>query len=222
MFGLPLLKFDAGRIFAGVVGESESNLRSVIQTAEAIAPCVLWIDEMEKGFAGSRSSGSTDGGTSARVFGSFISWMQEKTSPVFVVATANDVSQLPPEMLRKGRWDELFFVDLPDREEREAIWEIQIAKYRRDAKGFDTAILAKATEGLTGSEIEQVFVEALYSGFDQDQEPTDLTIGEVLVDFVPLSKLMAEQIGGLRQWSKGRARKATTQPTESKLRRIAA
>jgi hypothetical protein len=107
VLGVPLLKLDAGRIFAGLVGQSESNLRSVIQTAEAIAPVVLWIDELEKGFSGSRSSGATDGGTSARVFGSLISWLQEKTAPVFVVATANDVSQLPPEMLRKGRWDEL-------------------------------------------------------------------------------------------------------------------
>ncbi|MGD0813982.1 MAG: AAA family ATPase [Verrucomicrobiota bacterium] len=114
IFGMPLLKLDAGRIFAGLVGQSESNLRSVIQTAEAIAPAVLWIDEIEKGFSGSKSSGATDGGTSSRVFGSFISWMQEKKSPVFIVATANDVSQLPPEMLRKGRFDELWFVDLPN------------------------------------------------------------------------------------------------------------
>jgi len=222
VFGLPLLKLDAGRIFAGLVGQSESNLRSVIQTAEAIAPCVLWIDEVEKGFAGSRSSGATDGGTSSRVFGSFISWMQEKTAPVFVVATANDVSQLPPEMLRKGRWDELWFVDLPNREEREAIWSIQIAKYGRDPRDFDIPQFAKSTEGLTGSEIEQVFIEALYQGFDQGSEPGDLTIGEVLVDFVPLSKLMAEQISGLREWAKGRARPATTPAPEPRTRRIAA
>src|SRR3954463_13281478 len=166
VFGVPLLRLDAGRIFAGLVGQSESNLRSVIQTAEAIAPCVLWIDEMEKGFAGSKSSGSTDGGTSARVFGSFISWMQEKTSPVFIVATANDVSQLPPEMLRKGRFDELFFVDLPNQTEREAIWSIQIAKYGRDAKDYDIVQLARASEGLTGSEIENTFVAGLYHAFD--------------------------------------------------------
>jgi regulator of extracellular matrix RemA (YlzA/DUF370 family) len=109
VFGVPLLKLDAGRIFAGLVGQSESNLRAVIQTAEAIAPCCLWIDEVEKGFSGTKSSNATDGGTSARIFGSFLSWLQEKASPVFVVATANDVSQLPPEMLRKGRFDELFF-----------------------------------------------------------------------------------------------------------------
>src|SRR5208283_334006 len=133
VFGVPLLKLDAGKIFAGIVGQSESNLRSVMQTAEAIAPCVLWLDEVEKGFSGSKSSNTTDGGTSARVFGSFLSWMQEKKSPVFIVATANDVSQLPAEMLRKGRFDELFFVDLPNLSEREAIWDIQISKYGRNA-----------------------------------------------------------------------------------------
>ena len=203
------------------MGQSESNLRSVIQTAEAIAPCCLWIDELEKGFAGSKSSGSTDGGTSARVFGSFISWMQEKKSPVFVVATANDVSQLPPEMLRKGRFDEIMFVDLPNQEERESIWKIQIQKHGRSERDFDTTQLAKATEGLTGSEIEQVFVEALFSGFDQEQEPTDLTIAQVLVDFVPLSKLMAEQISGLRSWAKGRTKLATTPSSFSPKRKIA-
>ena len=115
---------------------------------------MLWIDELEKGFAGSKSSGSADGGTSARVFGSFLSWLQEKSAPVFIVATANDVSQLPPEMLRKGRFDELFFVDLPNAKEREAIWEIQIEKFGRDAAAFDLRQLAKSTDGFTGSEIE--------------------------------------------------------------------
>ena len=133
--------------------------------------------------------------------------MQEKKSPVFVVATANDVSQLPPEMLRKGRFDELFFVDLPNQAEREAIWEIQIGKHGRAPADFDLVQLAKATEGLTGSEIENVFIEALYLAFDAgEKEPTDLDIARVLTEFVPLSKLMAEQIGGLRQWAKGRAR----------------
>jgi ATP-dependent 26S proteasome regulatory subunit len=222
VLGAPLLKLDAGRIFAGLVGQSEANLRSVIQTAEAIAPCCLWIDELEKGLAGSKSSGATDGGTSARVFGSFISWMQEKEAPVFIVATANDVSQLPPEMLRKGRWDELFFVDLPNQSEREAIWQIQIAKYGRDPKDFDLVQLARAGDGLTGSEIEAVFIEALYAAFDAEKEPTDLTIAQVLTEFVPLSKSMAEQITGLRNWSKGRARLATSQQAERRLRRLAA
>jgi SpoVK/Ycf46/Vps4 family AAA+-type ATPase len=171
--------------------------------------------------SGSKSSGATDGGTSSRVFGSMLSWMQEKKSPVFIVATANDVSQLPPEMLRVGRWDQLFFIDLPTREERELIWRIQIAKYGRSPEDFDLAQLAKATDAFTGSEIEQVFVEALYRAFDQDSEPTDLTIGEVLVDFVPLSRLMAEQINALRTWAKGRTRAATTPPVDRKLRKIA-
>jgi SpoVK/Ycf46/Vps4 family AAA+-type ATPase len=220
VFGVPLLKLDAGRIFAGLVGQSESNLRAVIQTAEAIAPCCLWIDEVEKGFSGTKSSNSTDGGTSARVFGTFLSWMQDKNAQVFVVATANDVTQLPPELLRKGRFDELFFVDLPNQAEREAIWEIQIGKHRRIPSEFDVVQLAKSTEGLTGSEIENVFIEALYLAFDVGKEPTDLDIAGVLTEFVPLSKLMAEQIGGLRNWAKGRARLATSLVSEKGLRRI--
>jgi SpoVK/Ycf46/Vps4 family AAA+-type ATPase len=223
VFGVPLLKLDAGRIFAGLVGQSESNLRSVIQTAEAIAPCVLWIDEIEKGFSGSKSSGSSDGGTSARVFGSFISWMQEKSKPVFVVATANDVSQLPPEMLRKGRFDELFFVDLPNESERRDIWKIQISNYGRDPKDFDIVQLARITDGLTGSEIQSVFFDSMFEAFGEDGEPTDLHIAGVLNSFVPLSKLMAEQIEGLRKWSRGRCRIATSQhQPESKLRKLAA
>jgi AAA+ superfamily predicted ATPase len=222
-FGMPLLKLDAGRIFAGLVGQSESNLRSATQTAEAIAPCVLWLDEIEKGFAGSKSSGATDGGTSARVLGSFLNWMQEKKAPVFIVATANDVSQLPPELLRKGRWDELWFVDLPNQAEREAIWKIQIAKHGRNPNDFDCAQLARATDGFTGSEIEGAFVDALYAAFGASNEPTDLEIAQVLTEIVPLSKLMAEQISALRNWSKGRARLATsTESSGRKLRKIAA
>ena len=174
ILGVPLLKLDAGRIFAGLVGQSEGNLRSVIQTAEAIAPCVLWLDELEKGMAGSKSSGSTDGGTSARVFGSLLTWMTEKQTPVFMVATANDVSQLPPELLRKGRFDEIFFVDLPSQTERESIWAIQIQKYHRDAREYDLVQLARAAEGLTGSEIENVFIVALLHAFEEKLEPTDL------------------------------------------------
>jgi hypothetical protein len=224
VFGVPLLKLDAGRIFGSLVGQSEANLRAVLQTAEAVSPCVLWMDEIEKALSGSQSSGSTDGGTSARVFGSFLNWLQEKqTKPVFVIATANDVSKLPPELLRKGRFDELFFVDLPNQEERQAIWNIQITKYGRSPKEFDVVQLSKATEGLTGSEIEQVFIEALYQSFDDGQkEPTDLNICQVLTDTTPLSKLMAEQIAGLRTWAKGRARLATSQQSsERKLRKMA-
>jgi AAA+ superfamily predicted ATPase len=221
VFNRPLLKLDAGRLFAGLVGQSEGNLRSVIATVEAIAPCVLWLDELEKGFAGSRSSGTTDGGTASRVFGTFLSWLQDRTAPVFVVATANDVTQLPPELLRKGRFDELFFIDLPNQPEREAIWRIQIAKFRRDPNQFDLVQLARATEGLTGSEIEQLFIDSLHEAFSRRAEPTDLSIALVLNDLVPLSKLMSEQIDALRKWAKGRARMATQQPSSSQSRKIA-
>ena len=215
VFNVPLLKLDAGKLYGGIVGQSEANIRAVINTAEAIAPCCLWIDELEKGFAGSKSSGTTDGGTSARVFGSFLSWMQEKVKPVFVVATANDVSQLPPEMLRKGRFDELFFVDLPNDNEREAIWKIVVERRKRDSADFDLQQLSRITAGLTGAEIEAVFVESMFSAFERSKEPTDLDIASALNGFVPLSRLMAEQIEGLRRWSSGRARPATSHPTAS-------
>jgi len=207
-FGLPLLRLDMGRVFGGIVGQSEGNLRSVIQTAEAIAPCVLWIDEIEKGFSGSQSSGSTDGGTSSRVFGSFLSWMQEKEKPVFVVATANDVSKLPPEFLRKGRFDELFFVDLPDTGERTRIWEIVIGKYGREPSGFDTPSLASSSEGFTGAEIEAALVDALHEAFVDEREPTAAHLTAAISATVPLSKLMADRITALRDWAKGRARPA--------------
>ena len=222
VFGRPLLKLDAGKLYGSLVGQSEGNLRTVIQTAEAIAPCVLFIDELEKGFAGSKSSGSTDGGTSSRVFGSFISWMQEKTAPVFVVATANDVTQLPPELLRKGRWDDLFFVDLPSEAEREAIWKIQIGRHGRDRSHFDTLALARASEGLTGAEIEQAVIDALYAAFAVDREPTMPDILKALAETVPLSKLMGEQIAGLRKWAQGRCRMATSPVQEAGGRKIAA
>jgi hypothetical protein len=219
---VPLLRLDAGKLFAGLVGQSEANLRAAIQTAEAIAPCCFWIDELDKSFAGAKSSGSTDGGTSARVLGSFLNWMQEKQSPVFVVATANDVSQLPPELLRKGRFDEIFFVDLPNDVEREAIWKIVISDYTRDPKDFDIKQLAKITDGFTGAEIRAVFFDALFAAFEGEDEPTDLHIAEVLTDCVPLSKLMAEQIQGLRSWSKGRARPAASAAISgTKVRKIA-
>lgn len=140
---------------------------------------------------------------------------------MFIVATANDVSQLPPEMLRKGRFDELFFLDLPNLNEREAIWGIQISKYGRNPKDYDLVQLARATEDLTGSEIEAVFVESLFQSFDADQEPNDLTIASQLNDFVPLSKLMAEQIMALRNWAKGRARLATSLVVQKGGRKLA-
>ena len=222
VFGRPLLKLDAGKLYGSLVGQSESNLRSVIQVAEAIAPCILWLDEIEKGLAGSKSSGSTDGGTSSRVFGAFISWMQEKKAPVFVVATANDVTQLPPELLRKGRWDDMMFVDLPNQTEREAIWGIQIAKYGRKPERFDVPALARAADGFTGAEIEQAVIDALYMAFADGREPGMVDLSLALDTSVPLSKLMAEQIGGLRKWAVGRCRMATSTVNEARGRKIAA
>ena len=222
LLGRPLLKLDAGRLYGGLVGQSEGNLRAVIQTCEAIAPCVLWIDEIEKAFAGSKSSGMTDGGTSSRVFGSFLSWMQEKQAPVFVVATANDVTQLPPEFLRKGRFDEMFFVDLPTRLEREAIWSIQIAKYGRKSKGYNLSALAIGSDGFTGAEIEQAFIEGLYEAFPKGREPDTVGLGAILAKQVPLSRLMGEQIAALRQWAQGRARPATRMEAGKSGRKVAA
>jgi len=222
VFRLPLLRLDVGRIFAGLVGQTESNLRAVIRTAEAMAPCVLMVDEIEKGMAGAQSSGSTDGGTSARMLGGFLSWMQDKTAPVFVVATANDVSQLPPEMLRKGRFDNLFFVDLPHEAERRAIWAIQIARHRRNPEHFNLRTLAKSSEGMTGSEIEQAFIEALYQAFTDGREPDDATVQNILAATVPLSTTMAERIQTLRQWAQTRAQPATATPNPStRPRRVA-
>jgi SpoVK/Ycf46/Vps4 family AAA+-type ATPase len=209
-FGLPLLRLDMGCVFGGIVGQSEANLRSVIQTAEAIAPCVLWIDEIEKGFSGSKSSGSTDGGTSSRVFGSFLSWMQEKDKPVFVVATANDVSKLPPEFLRKGRFDEMFFVDLPDASERAQIWDIVIKRHGRRPADYDTGELARGCEQFTGAEIEAVFIDALHEAYAEGKEPGPKEIQEAMTHTVPLAQLMDCQIADLRQWAKGRAREAAS------------
>ena len=222
LLGRPLAKLDAGRLYGGLVGASEANLRSVIATCEAIAPCVLWIDEIEKAFAGSKSSGMTDGGTSSRVFGSFLSWMQEKKAPVFVVATANDVTQLPPEFLRKGRFDELFFVDLPNQQEREAIWGIQIGKYGRKPKAYNLGALSIGADGFTGAEIEQAYIEGLYEAFHKGKEPDTVGLSTILAKQVPLSRLMGEQIAALRQWATGRARPATNQQSGGNTRKIAA
>jgi SpoVK/Ycf46/Vps4 family AAA+-type ATPase len=217
-FSLPLLRLDMGRVFGGIVGQSEANLRAVIQTAEAIAPCVLWIDEIEKGFSGSKSSGSTDGGTSSRVFGSFLSWMQEKDKPVFVVATANDVSKLPPEFLRKGRFDEMFFVDLPDAQERAQIWDIVIRRHGRRPADYDSVALARACDKFTGAEIEAVFIDALHEAFAAGREPGPRDIYEAASRTVPLANLMDGQIAALRQWSRGRAREAAHRASPSQAR----
>jgi len=222
ILGRPILRLDAGRLFAGIVGESEANLRRAVRTAEAISPCLLWIDEIEKGMSGARSSGSSDGGTSARVFGSFLSWMQEKTSPVFVIATANDIGQLPPELLRKGRFDELFFVDLPDDNERDAIWRIHINRRGRDADTFDIHAFVQLSEGFTGSEIQQAVTDAMFDCFDLGKELDTGSIVRAIDGTVPLSITMAEQIKSLRQWAGNRARRASSRSSSDGSRRIAA
>lgn len=208
-WNLPMLKLDVGRIFGSLVGQSEENIRKAISVAESVAPCVLWADELEKGFAGVGGSGVSDSGTTARVFATFLTWMQDKTKPVFLIATANDVSALPPEMLRKGRFDEIFFVDLPDLKEREQIAGIHLSKRKRDPAGFDLEAIANATKGFSGAEIEQVIVGALFSAFDASRELTQEDVIAEAKAVVPLSVMMHEEIDELRTWAEMRTRPAS-------------
>jgi hypothetical protein len=209
LWQLPLLRFDMGRMFGSLVGSSEENVRRAIAVAESVAPAILWVDEIDKAFAGSQGSGATDGGTTARVFGTFLTWLSEKTAPVFVVATANDISQLPPELLRKGRLDEIFFVDLPSPEERKEIFRIHVTKRGRDAAKFDLAALAGASAEFSGAEIEESINSALYDAFYTKQELTTEQVQVALAETVPLAKTMDEQINRLRSWAEGRARNAS-------------
>jgi SpoVK/Ycf46/Vps4 family AAA+-type ATPase len=206
---MPLLRLDVGKIFGGLVGASEENIRKAIKTAEAIAPAVLWLDEMEKGFSGTGSSNMSDGGTTSRVFGTFVTWLQEKTSPVFVIATANDVRALPPELMRKGRFDEIFFVDLPSKEERKSIVEIHLKKKRRDPSGIDLGKVIEATPEFSGAELEQVVVSALYDAFDGGGDITTDGLISSAREIVPLAVTMKEGIDGMREWAKTRARPAS-------------
>lgn len=209
LWRLPLLRFDMGRMFGSLVGSSEENVRRAIAVAESIAPAVLWVDEIDKAFAGSQSSGATDGGTTARVFGTFLTWLSEKTAPVFVVATANDVSQLPPELLRKGRLDEIFYVDLPDDGERQEILRIHLAKRGRRPEEFDLSALVAASQGFSGAEIEEAIISALYDAFYAKQDLATGHIREALGATVPLARTMAEKIDAQRAWADGRARCAS-------------
>ncbi|MEN6357163.1 MAG: AAA family ATPase [Armatimonadota bacterium] len=209
LWNLPILRLDVGKIFSGIVGSSEQNVRRAIQVAESVAPVVLWMDEMEKGFAGVQSSPLSDAGTTSRVFGTFITWLQEKSAPVFVVATANDITQLPPELLRKGRFDEIFFVDLPSRDERAEIFRIHLSKRKREPGSFDVDSFASASEGFSGAEIEQVVVSALFDAFASSREVTSDDILNCIQLSVPISVTMAEQIAYLRGWAEKRARRAS-------------
>ncbi|MCB9858782.1 MAG: AAA family ATPase [Phycisphaerales bacterium] len=221
MWNMPLLRFDMGRMFASLVGSSEENIRRAISVAESIAPVVLWADEIDKAFAGSQGSANTDGGTTARVMGTFLTWLSEKQQPVFVLATANNISQLPPELLRKGRLDEIFFVDLPNAAERRQIFHIHLRKRNRDPKGFDLPALVLASEGFSGAEIEEAIISALYDVFYKGKELESVDVLEAIRETVPLSKTMAEGISALRAWADGRSRFASRRDdiTNTELRR---
>ena len=212
---LPLLKLDFGKIFSGIVGSSEENMRKAIKTAEAVAPSILWVDEIEKSLSGINSNG--DSGTSSRIFGTFLTWMQEKTAPVFVIATANNISSLPAELLRKGRFDEIFFVDLPTLKEREEIFKLHLTKRLKD-KEVSSRVqptsevcsqLAKMTEGFVGAEIEQTVIASLYEAFFNKRPLEFDDLVNTIKNIVPLSVTQKEQILALRQWANVRAVAAT-------------
>jgi len=207
---LPLLKLDVGRLFGGIVGESESRLRQTIDVAETLSPCILWIDEIDKAFSNNDSKG--DSGTSNRVLATFISWLSEKTKPVFVVATANNVDLLPLEIIRKGRFDEIFFLDLPDKQEREEIFKIHIQEFRPNSwKLFDYRKLAQLSESFSGAEIRQSIIEAMYLAFDQQREFTTDDICLALKELIPLAQLENSQTLKLQSWaSSGRIRLASS------------
>ena len=202
-WGLPLVRLDPGALYDKYVGETERNLRQALDTADAMSPVVLWIDEIEKGFA--RDGGGADGGVSGRLLGTFLTWLQERQSRVFVVATANDVDRLPPELLRKGRFDEIFFVDLPEAAERRDILALHLARRGRDPERFDLDMLATAAEGFSGSELEQAVVAGLYTAFAEETDLDHETLVAEIESAVPLSVTLAERVETLRLWARGRA-----------------
>jgi len=210
----PLLRLDMGKIFGGIVGESEQNIRNALNIAEAIAPSILWIDEIEKGMSGISSSGGSDGGTTARVLGTFLTWMQEKTKPVFVVATANNISQLPPELLRKGRVDEIFFVDLPTQKEREQILKIHIKKRRSDLTKYKIDELSSVSKGFSGAELEEAVKEAMFQAYDNEVDLNNGHIKNAIEKTYPLAKTMSEVIENMRKWAKSRAVMASSDNPE--------
>lgn len=209
LWNLPLLRFDLGRMFSSLVGSSEENIRRAIGVAESVAPAILWIDEIDKALAGATQSAGSDGGTSARVFGTLLTWLSEKTSPVFVIATANDISQLPPELLRKGRLDEIFFVDLPNHDERREILGIHLRKKGRDPANFAIDQLAEASEGFNGAEIEEAIIASLFDALSDGTELNTDTVKTAISETVPLSKTMSEHLDRMRGWAHGRARPAS-------------
>jgi ATP-dependent 26S proteasome regulatory subunit len=211
---LPLLRLDMGRIFSGLVGSSEENMRKAMRIAESIAPAVLWVDELEKGLSGIGSSGVSDSGVTARVFGSFLTWLQEKTAPVFVVATANRIDSLPAELLRKGRFDEIFFIDLPTAVERAQIFGIHLRRFGRNPDKFNVEDLARRAEHFSGAEIEQVIVSGLYAAFAEGVELEQRHMLPTLAETMPLAVTMREDIARLRDWARTRTRPASPPETE--------
>ena len=207
---LPLLKLDVGKLFGGIVGESESRLRQMIHLAETISPCILWIDEIDKAFSNTESSG--DSGTSNRVLATFTSWLSEKTKPVFVISTANNIDLLPLEIIRKGRFDEIFFLDLPKKEEREEIFKIHLQEFRPNSwESFDYSVLAQASESFSGAEIRQSIVEGMYHAFYEKREFVTKDIRLALEELIPLANLESDQMVRLQNWaSSGRIRSASS------------
>lgn len=209
LWNLPLLKLDVGKIFDSYIGSSEKNMRDAIRVAESLAPNILWLDEIEKAFSGMGSGHNADSGTSTRVFGTFLTWMQEKKSPVFVIATANNIENLPPELLRKGRFDEIFFIDLPREDERDIILRIHLQKRNRDPEQFNLPLLVDKTKGFSGAELEQLIISSLYNAFAVGRDLTEDDIVAEIEETVPLSTTYREYIDSLRQWASTRARAAS-------------
>jgi len=203
----PLLRLDVGALYDRYVGESERRLRDTLRQAEMMAPIILWIDEIEKAFA-SAASHSVDGGLSKRMFGTLLTWMQEHRSAVFLIATANDIAALPPELMRKGRFDEIFFVDLPTLEARHQIVQIHLKRRGRNPKKFEIAEIAEACDGFSGAEIEQAILSALHEAFSQQQELTTEHVMTAIRGTKPLSVTMAESVASLRAWASGRCEMA--------------
>jgi len=218
MWKIPLLRLDMGRVFSELVGASEENIRTALRLAETVSPTILWIDEIDKGLSGVASSNRSDAGTTARVFGSFLVWLQEKTAPVFVIATSNDITMLPPELLRKGRFDELFFIDLPNFEERQEIFAIHLLKRGRTPERFGLPRLARETEGFSGAEIEQTIIAGLYDAFDAGRDLEEEDLLRDIAQAVPLSQTMREQVTALRNWARTHTRPASS---DASTRRIA-
>jgi len=213
---MPVIRLDMGKLYGGLLGETESNLRRALKIAESSAPCILMLDEIDKGLGGNESSGgSTDGGTSQRVLGGLLTWMQEKKAPVFVFATLNKAEGLPPEVFRRGRFDDVFFVDLPTTAERTAIWNVHISKRERDASKFNVSSLVKQSDGYSGAEIEASFVDGMFDAFSADEEVTTEHILKAMETNVPLSKMASDKITAMREWAKGKAKLASLVESDS-------